>query len=91
MEVLDMGLFALFAFTVVVFGFFLGNYVYKVYDGHTTFLDSVMTPIENALFRISGIKPEKSQSFKEYTLSLMVFNLFGIFILFFILYFFRSF
>ncbi|MBV5320804.1 MAG: potassium-transporting ATPase subunit KdpA, partial [Sulfuricurvum sp.] len=87
MEVLDMGLFALFAFTVVVFGFFLGNYVYKVYDGHTTFLDSIMTPIENALFRISGIKAEKSQSFKEYTLSLMVFNLFGIFILFFILYF----
>ncbi|MDD2837315.1 MAG: potassium-transporting ATPase subunit KdpA [Sulfuricurvum sp.] len=87
MEVLDISLFALFAFTALVFGFFLGNYVYKIYDGKKTFLDPLMTPIENALFRISGINTEKSQSFKEYTLSLMVFNLFGIFILFFILFF----
>lgn len=87
MEALDIVLFALFAFTVVVFGFFLGNYVYKIFDGKKTFLDPVINPIENLLFRISGINAEKSQSFKEYTLSLMVFNLFGIFILFFILYF----
>lgn len=87
MEVLDIVLFALFAFTVVVFGFFLGNYVYKVYDGKRTFLDFVITPIENALFRISGINTEKSQSFKGYSLSLMVFNILGIFILFVILFF----
>ena len=87
MEVLDISLFALFAFTALVFGFFLGNYVYKIYDGKKTFLDPLMTPIENALFRISGINTEKSQSFKEYTLSLMVFNLFRIFILCFILFF----
>lgn len=87
MEVLDMGLFAIFAFTVVVFGFFLGNYMYKIYDGKKTFFDPLISPIENFLFRISGINTQKSQSFKAYTLSMMVFNLFGIFILFFILYF----
>lgn len=34
MEVLDMGLFALFAFTVVVFGLYLGNYVYNRHSAH---------------------------------------------------------
>src|SRR3989339_1147120 len=87
MEVFDMVLFALFAFTVVVFGFFIGNYVYKIFDGKKTILDPVIAPIENALFSISRINVEKSQSFKEYTISLMVFNIFGIFILFFILFF----
>ncbi|MFZ2891005.1 potassium-transporting ATPase subunit KdpA [Sulfuricurvum sp.] len=87
MEVLDMGLFALFAFTVVVFGFFIGNYIYKIFDGKKTFLDPIISPIENTLFRVCGINVEESQSFKEYTISMMVFNLFGIFILFFILYF----
>ena len=91
MEVLDIVLFALFAFTVVFFGSFIGNYLYKIYDGKKTFLDPIISPIENMFFRISGINTEKSQSFKEYTLSMMVFNIFGIFILFIILFFQSSF
>ena len=87
MEVMDMVLFALFAIVVIVSGYFLGNYIYKIFDGQKTFLDSIMTPIENLLFRICGIDSDKSQSFKEYSVSLMVFNIIGIFILFFILFF----
>lgn len=87
MEELDMVLFALFAILVVIFGFFLGNYIYKIFDGKQTFLDPIVSPIENILFRISGIDSRKSQSFKEYTVSLMVFNILGIFALFFMLFF----
>lgn len=87
MEVLDFVLFALFAIIVVVFGYLLGNYVYKIYEGKKTFLDILINPIENTLFRISGINMEKSQSFKEYSLSLIIFNIFGIIILFCILFF----
>lgn len=87
MEVLDIVLFALFAIIVVVFGYLLGNYVYKIYEGKKTFLDILINPIENTLFRISGINMEKSQSFKEYSLSLIIFNIFGIIILFCILFF----
>lgn len=82
-----MVLFALFAILVVIFGFFLGNYIYKIFDGKQTFLDPIVSPIENILFRISGIDSRKSQSFKEYTVSLMVFNILGIFALFFMLFF----
>ena len=87
MEELDMVLFTLFAILVVIFGFFLGNYIYKIFDGKQTFLDPIVSPIENILFRISGIDSRKSQSFKEYTVSLMVFNILGIFALFFMLFF----
>ena len=52
MEVLDIVLFALFAFTVVFFGSFIGNYLYKIYDGKKTFLDPIISPIENMFFRI---------------------------------------
>ena len=87
MEVMDMVLFALFAMVVVVSGYFLGNYIYKIFDEKKTFLDSIASPIENLLFRMCGIDSNKSQSFKEYSVSLMVFNIIGIFILFLILFF----
>lgn len=85
MEMLDIVLFALFAMVVVGSGYFLGNYIYKVFDGQKTFLDFIANPIEKLLFRVSGTDSNKSQSFKEYSISLMVFNTLGFLVLFFIL------
>jgi K+-transporting ATPase ATPase A chain len=87
MAVFDILLFALFALAVVLFGALLGGYVYKVFAGEKSLLDGVASPIENALFRVCGIDTSKSQSFKEYTLSLMVFNITGIVLLFCMLFF----
>jgi len=87
MAVFDILLFALFALGVIVFGALLGGYVFKVFAGEKSFLDTVASPVENAIFRVCGIDTTKSQSFKEYTWSLMVFNILGIVLLFSILFF----
>ncbi len=87
MGMFDILLFALFALAVVLFGALLGGYIYKIFAGEKSFLDGIVSPIENALFKICGIDKTKSQSFKEYTLSLMVFNITGIVLLFCMLFF----
>lgn len=87
MAISDILLFALFALGVIVFGALLGGYVFKVFAGEKSFLDTVVSPVENAIFRVCGIDTTKSQNFKEYTWSLMVFNILGIVLLFSILFF----
>jgi K+-transporting ATPase ATPase A chain len=87
MGLFDILLFALFALFVIVFGALLGGYIYKVFDGKNSFLDKLLLPLESTLFRVCGIDDTKSQSFKEYSLSLMVFNILGMVALFLILFF----
>ena len=87
MEMFDILLFALFALFVTLFGAALGGYIFKVFAGEKSLLDGVVSPLENALFRVCGIDATKSQSFKEYTFSLMAFNIAGIVLLFSMLFF----
>ncbi len=87
MEVYDFVLFGLFAIAVVGLAIPLGSYMYNIFDNKKSISDALAAPIENALFRICGIDATKSQSFKEYTVSLMVFNVVGIIVLFGILFF----
>lgn len=87
MWMFDILLFALFALSVVVFGKLLGGYIFKIFSGEKHFVDQLVSPIENRLFAMSGIDAKGSQNFKEYSLSLMVFNMIGILILFCILFF----
>ncbi|MDD3467793.1 MAG: potassium-transporting ATPase subunit KdpA [Campylobacterales bacterium] len=85
--VFDILLFALFALAVILCGYWLGSYIFKIFAGEKTTLDPLFSKVENSLFRVCGIDASKSQSFKEYTLSLMVFNILGIALLFAILFF----
>ncbi|MDD3468155.1 MAG: potassium-transporting ATPase subunit KdpA [Campylobacterales bacterium] len=85
--VFDILLFALFALTVILCGYWLGSYIFKIFAGEKTTLDPLFSKVENSLFRACGIDTSKSQSFKEYTASLMVFNILGIALLFAILFF----
>lgn len=85
--VFDILLFVLFALTVVLFGYFLGGYIFKIFAKEKTALDPLFSKVENLLFRVCGIDASKSQGFKEYTLSLITFNILGILLLFGILFF----
>src|SRR6202050_1993896 len=56
----------------------LGGYLARVYAGERTLLQPLLRPIETALYRGAGVKPEVEQSWYRYALSLLVFHALGI-------------
>ncbi|MDY7564403.1 potassium-transporting ATPase subunit KdpA [Pseudomonas sp. RTC3] len=63
----------------------LGRYYYRVMEGERTFLTPVLGPVERVCYRLSGVDPQTEQSWKNYTLALLAFNLAGFVLLFAIL------
>ncbi len=55
----------------------LGSYMAKVYQGETTVLSTVLIPCENLLYQICSIDKEVEMDWKDYALSLFLFNLLG--------------
>lgn len=54
----------------------LSNYLKKVYENERTFLDKILNPLENLIYRILGIDGDRDMGWKEYFLSLFAFNVF---------------
>ncbi|MBS1668758.1 MAG: potassium-transporting ATPase subunit KdpA [Bacteroidetes bacterium] len=52
----------------------LGNYIAKVYQNKTTWLDFILNPIDKLFFRISGIKPEREMTWQQHLLALLTIN-----------------
>jgi K+-transporting ATPase ATPase A chain len=69
---------ALFAAIVGLLTRPLGGYLARVYAGERTPLQPVIAPVETALYRLAGIKPQTEQSWYGYTISLLVFHAAGI-------------
>lgn len=55
----------------------LGLYMARVFSGERTFLSPVFGRVERDLYRLSGITPEKEQSWLGYTLAMLAFSLAG--------------
>jgi K+-transporting ATPase ATPase A chain len=55
----------------------LGLYMARVFSGERTFLSHVLGRVEQDLYRVSGINPEKEQSWLGYTLAMLAFSLVG--------------
>ncbi|MFN3501459.1 MAG: potassium-transporting ATPase subunit KdpA [Allorhizobium sp.] len=55
----------------------LGLYMARVFSGERTFLSPVLGRVERDLYRVSGISPEKEQSWLGYTLAMLTFSLGG--------------
>lgn len=70
MEVLQM-IITLILFILIVIP--LGKYVYKVIDFKTSIFDSFFNPIDNFIYKISGINKE-DMSWKQYIISVLVLN-----------------
>jgi len=60
----------------------LGGYLLRVYVGERTFLQPLIRPLEAALYRIAGIKPEIEQSWLGYTFAFLIFHAAGIIMLY---------
>ncbi|THV20910.1 potassium-transporting ATPase subunit KdpA [Peteryoungia ipomoeae] len=60
----------------------LGLYMARVFSGERTFLSLVLGRVERDLYRVSGINPEKEQSWLGYTLAMLAFSLAGFLVLY---------
>ena len=60
-----------------------GAFMFRVYTNKRTLLDPIMRPLEQLLYRVTGINPGKEMNWREYTTALILFNLFGIVFVFF--------
>lgn len=60
----------------------LGTYMAKVFQGEKTFLSRVLAPVERFFYRLSGVDASAEMGWKTYAVALLVFNFFGILLLY---------
>jgi len=79
-----LGIIAMFVITLII-GLFLGKYIANVYGYKKTFLDPVFQPVENSIYKISGINPNRQMTWKQNMSAMLTINLVWFVIGFFIL------
>ncbi|MDH0649040.1 potassium-transporting ATPase subunit KdpA [Pseudomonas sp. GD03858] len=60
----------------------LGRFYYKVMEGQRTWLSPILGPVERGCYRVAGVRVDQEQSWKQYTLALLAFNLVGFLMVF---------
>jgi len=60
----------------------LGRYLARVYERKARFAERVVGPVERTIYRVSGITAGDEMTWKQYAISLLVFNLLGTLVLF---------
>ena len=58
----------------------LGDYMVRVFDGRTVLLSPVLHPIERAIYRLSGVRKRREQSWVGYLVSVIFFSVAGLII-----------
>jgi len=72
----------LFPLVLTILAFPIGEYMAKVFSGGRTFLTPAFSPVERSLYRLFAVDPNEEMSWKTYALSLVIFNIIGIAVLF---------
>ena len=60
----------------------LGAYIKKVMDGEKTWLSRVLTPCENAVYRLMRVNTQEQMNWKRYAASVLIFSGVGLIFLF---------
>lgn len=60
----------------------LGGYMQRVYTGEATPLSPLFRPVEMALYRLGGVRPDQEQTWYQYALALLVFHIPGLLLLY---------
>ncbi len=60
----------------------LGTYIKKVMNGEHTFCSRILTPLENLIYKLLGIRKEEQMNWKKYLKSVLVFSGIGLVFLF---------
>ena len=72
----------LFSVLVTVISVPLGLYMARVFSNETTFLDPILGPVERAIYRVCGVYPGTEMTWPEYTISMLLFSLVGMLVLY---------
>lgn len=67
---------------LVILAIPLGAYIAKVMKGEKTFLSKILTPCENAVYKIMRIDKEEQMNWKKYAVSVFIFSGIGLVFLF---------
>lgn len=62
----------------------LGAYMTRVFNGESTWLQPVLRPIERGLYRVAGTHEDEEQSWVTYAVAMLLFNLAGFVVLYFL-------
>ena len=81
---LERSLVAIVPFIIVltICAVFLGRYLARVFQGQHTFLTPLVGGIERGLLHIFGVLQDEEQTWKQYAISLLLFNALGLCFLF---------
>jgi K+-transporting ATPase ATPase A chain len=60
----------------------LGLYMTKVFSGERTWLTPVFAPVERLFYKLSGISPEEEQTWVSYVISMLIFSVPGMLLLY---------
>jgi K+-transporting ATPase ATPase A chain len=60
----------------------LGVYMARVFNGEGTFLTPALRPVESLIYRLCGVDPNSEQRWTSYSISMLLFNLVGVLILY---------
>jgi K+-transporting ATPase A subunit len=60
----------------------LGSYMFHVFEGERQPLPRVLGPVERLLLRLTGVEAKREQTWGQYTLAMLAFNLLGVLILY---------
>jgi potassium-transporting ATPase potassium-binding subunit len=55
----------------------LGRYMARVFTGERTILSSIGEPLERVVYRLSGVRPDGEQNWRQYAIALLIFNILG--------------
>ncbi|MDA8443041.1 MAG: potassium-transporting ATPase subunit KdpA [Peptococcaceae bacterium] len=78
----DLSQILFYIVVLIILAIPLGRYMAKVFEGDKTFMDKAIGPLERLIYHICGIDAAQEMNWREYALSLLTFNLFGIILLF---------
>lgn len=77
--------YAVFAAVVAVLVKPLGGYMARVFSSEKTFLDPLLRPLEQLIYRMTGVDPELEMNWAQYSIAFIVFGLVGALVLYVIL------
>lgn len=72
----------LYLAVLVVLAILLGAYIKKVMNGEKTFLSKILTPCENAVYKVMKVNKEEQMNWKKYAASVLIFSGIGLVFLF---------
>ncbi|MBC7341250.1 MAG: potassium-transporting ATPase subunit KdpA [Clostridia bacterium] len=55
----------------------LGRYMARVFTGERTWLDPVLKPLENLIYRLTRVDSSREMNWREYAVALLLFNFLG--------------